>query len=148
MFNKNAFRAKVVGAGMTLAEVAGQIGINPATLGRKMSGESDFTRAEIQKMRTVLGMTAADADAIFLQSNLRKRKLEEEEMSRIVTLTPQDATLYLRERGLGMTTDTLRQGIKQGVYPFGLVIELDKSPVYQIFKKQLDAWIAERTVEE
>ena len=34
MFNKNAFRAKVVGAGMTLAEVAGQIGINPATLGR------------------------------------------------------------------------------------------------------------------
>ena len=47
-----------------------------------------------------------------------------------------------------MTTDTLRQGIKQGVYPFGLVIELDKSPVYQIFKKQLDAWIAERTVEE
>lgn len=40
-------------------------------------------------------------------------------MSRIVTLTPQDATLYLRERGLGMTTDTLRQGIKQGVYPFG-----------------------------
>lgn len=69
-------------------------------------------------------------------------------MSRIVTLTPQDATLYLRERGLGMTTDTLRQGIKQGVYPFGLVIELDKSPVYQIFKKQLDAWIEERTVEE
>lgn len=65
MFNKNAFRAKVVGAGMTLAEVAGQIGINPATLGRKMSGEIDFTRAEIQKMRTVLGMTAADADAIF-----------------------------------------------------------------------------------
>lgn len=65
MFNKNAFRAKVVGAGMTLAEVAGQIGINPATLSRKMSGESDFTRAEIQKMRTVLGMTAADADAIF-----------------------------------------------------------------------------------
>jgi transcriptional regulator with XRE-family HTH domain len=65
MFNKNAFKAKVVGAGMTLAEVAAKIGINPATLGRKMSGESDFTRAEIQKMRSILGMTAADADAIF-----------------------------------------------------------------------------------
>lgn len=65
MFNKNAFRAKVVGAGMTLAEVAAKIGINPATLGRKMSGESDFTRTEIQKMRSILGMTAADADAIF-----------------------------------------------------------------------------------
>lgn len=65
MFNKNAFKAKVVGAGMTLAEVAAKIGINPATLSRKMSGESDFTRAEIQKMRSILGMTAADADAIF-----------------------------------------------------------------------------------
>lgn len=65
MFNKNAFKAKVVGAGMTLAEVAAKIGINPATLGRKMSGESDFTRAEIQKMRSILEMTAADADAIF-----------------------------------------------------------------------------------
>ena len=65
MFNKNAFKAKVVGAGMTLAEVAAKIGINPTTLGRKMSGESDFTRAEIQKLRSILGMTAADADAIF-----------------------------------------------------------------------------------
>lgn len=69
-------------------------------------------------------------------------------MSRIATLTPQDAAQYLRDRGLSISSDTLRQGIRQGVYPFGLVIELDKSPVYQIFKKQLDAWIAERTVEE
>jgi hypothetical protein len=69
-------------------------------------------------------------------------------MSRIVTLTPQDAALYLRDRGLSISPDTLRQGIKQGVYPFGIVIEMERSPVFQIFKKQLDAWIAERTVEE
>lgn len=69
-------------------------------------------------------------------------------MSRIATLTVQDAAQYLRDRGLSISPDTLRQGIRQGVYPFGLVIELDKSPVYQIFKKQLDTWIAERTVEE
>lgn len=70
------------------------------------------------------------------------------EMSRIATLTPQDAAQYLRDRGLSISPDTLRQGIKQGVYPFGIVIEMERSPVFQIFKKQLDAWIAERTVEE
>ena len=69
-------------------------------------------------------------------------------MSRIATLTPQDAAQYLRDRGISISTDTLRQGIKQGVYPFGIVIEMERSPVFQIFKKQLDAWIAERTVEE
>lgn len=68
-------------------------------------------------------------------------------MSRIATLTPQDAAQYLRDRGLSISPDTLRQGIKQGVYPFGIVIEMERSPVFQIFKKQLDAWIAERTVE-
>nr|DAQ37197.1 MAG TPA: Pyocin activator protein PrtN [Caudoviricetes sp.] len=70
------------------------------------------------------------------------------EMSRIATLTVQDAAQYLRDRGLSISPDTLRQGIKQGVYPFGIVIEMERSPVFQIFKKQLDAWIAERTVEE
>ena len=69
-------------------------------------------------------------------------------MSRIATLTPQDAAQYLRDRRLSISPDTLRQGIKQGVYPFGIVIEMERSPVFQIFKKQLDAWIAERTVEE
>ena len=69
-------------------------------------------------------------------------------MSRIATLTVQDAAQYLRDRGLSISPDTLRQGIKQGVYPFGIVIEMERSPVFKIFKKQLDAWIAERTVEE
>lgn len=69
-------------------------------------------------------------------------------MSRIATLTVQDAAQYLRDRGLSISPDTLRQGIKQGVYPLGIVIEMERSPVFQIFKKQLDAWIAERTVEE
>ena len=54
-------------------------------------------------------------------------------MSRISTLTPQDAAQYLRDRGLSISPDTLRQGIKQGVYPFGIVIEMERSPVFQIF---------------
>ena len=74
MFNRNAFRAKVVGAGMTLSGLASEIGISDASLNRKMSGKSDFTRLEIQHIRMVLRMTPDEADAIFLHQNLRKRK--------------------------------------------------------------------------
>ena len=65
VFNRNAFRAKVVGAGMTLSSLAAEIGISPATLNRKMSGDSDFTRLEIQHIRMILRMTPEEADAIF-----------------------------------------------------------------------------------
>ena len=65
MFNRNKFRAKVVGEGLTLEEVAKKLGINPSTLDRKMSGISDFSRNEIQILRKVLRMTAAECDDIF-----------------------------------------------------------------------------------
>lgn len=65
MFNRNLFRAKVVAMGMTLEEVARQMGINPSTLDRKMSGNSDFTRSEIQSLRKMLTMTADECDSIF-----------------------------------------------------------------------------------
>lgn len=65
MFNRNLFRAKVVAMGMTLEEVARKMGINPSTLDRKMSGNSDFTRSEIQSLRKMLTMTADECDSIF-----------------------------------------------------------------------------------
>lgn len=70
MFNRNKFRAKVVENGFTLEEVAKQLGINPSTLDRKMSGISDFSRNEIQILRKVLSMTAADCDEIFFAEEL------------------------------------------------------------------------------
>ena len=65
MFNRNLFRAKVVAMGMTLEEVARRMGINPSTLDRKMSGNSDITRSEIQSLRKMLTMTADECDSIF-----------------------------------------------------------------------------------
>ena len=70
MFNRNKFRAKVVGAGLTLEEVARRIGINPSTLDRKMSGISDFSRNEIQILRKELSMTASECDEIFFADEL------------------------------------------------------------------------------
>lgn len=68
-------------------------------------------------------------------------------MRKIETLTPEKAAVYLRNMGLSTTAETLRQGISQGVYPFGVAIRLEKSVVYQIFLRQLDDWISERAVE-
>lgn len=70
MFDKKEFRACVMRAGLTLEKLAVDIGINPATLYRKMSGESDFTRAEIHHIRLALGLTPAEADRIFFAKEL------------------------------------------------------------------------------
>ncbi len=68
-------------------------------------------------------------------------------MEKIITLSTDAAASYLRERGMSISPDTLRRGIQQGVYPFGICIEAGNSPVYQIFKRLLDDWISERSVE-
>lgn len=63
---------------------------------------------------------------------------------RIETMTPQEAAEYLRAHGMSVSVETLRRGIQQGVYPFGVYISGGKSPIFQIYKRLLDEWIAER----
>ena len=65
MFNKDHFQAKYIEHGLNAAAVAKIMGINPATLSRKMNGESDFTRNEIQLFRSELGLSAREIDYIF-----------------------------------------------------------------------------------
>ena len=65
MFNRNALKGKTVEHGFTMEDLAKNIGINPATLYRKMSGESDFTRAEIISIRDTLSLSAAEVEFIF-----------------------------------------------------------------------------------
>ena len=52
MFNRDLFRAKCIEHGIT-------------TLSRKMGGQSDFTRNEIQLFRAALHLTPQETDAIF-----------------------------------------------------------------------------------
>lgn len=54
MFNKRLFEAHLVLAGVTKAELAKILGINVATLSRKLQREGDFTREEINKIMKVL----------------------------------------------------------------------------------------------
>ena len=51
--------------GLTFKDISNILGIKESTLYRKMSGESDFTRNEIQLFREKLGLTAEETDNIF-----------------------------------------------------------------------------------
>ena len=57
MFNRDLFRAKCIEHGIRTQDAAQIMGINPATLSRKMGGQSDFTRNEIQLFRAALHLT-------------------------------------------------------------------------------------------
>lgn len=65
MFNSNLFKARLVELGLSVEDVANAIGCNKATLYRKIKGESDFTRNEIQLIRQKLRMTSDDVERIF-----------------------------------------------------------------------------------
>lgn len=65
MFNRALFQYAVDRKNMTMLSVADRLGVNPATLYRKVQGQSDFTRGEIQLLREILGLTVREADAIF-----------------------------------------------------------------------------------
>ena len=62
----------------------------------------------------------------------------------IETMTLNQASKYLRDKGLILCSDTMADGLEQGVYPVGGCSRTDRSRVLQIFKKKLDKWIAER----
>lgn len=61
MFDSKEFFECLKGNRMTVASLAEALGINRATLYRKVAGDSDFTRKEIQKCREIFGVEACNA---------------------------------------------------------------------------------------
>jgi transposase-like protein len=54
MFSEKRFRAQMIIAGVSHAELAKKLGINPSTLYRKIKNNGDFSRSEISKMVDIL----------------------------------------------------------------------------------------------
>ena len=65
MFMANRFKAKLAELNKSMSEIATVIGVNQATLYRKINGTSDFTRNEIQLIRHALSLTVDEVDNIF-----------------------------------------------------------------------------------
>ncbi|MBR2895555.1 MAG: helix-turn-helix domain-containing protein [Oscillospiraceae bacterium] len=60
MFDAQAFYVELRKNGLTVPELAKILKISKVTLYRKISGESDFFRSEIQQCRELFGKEAAD----------------------------------------------------------------------------------------
>lgn len=63
-------------------------------------------------------------------------------MDSIITLTPDQAATKLRDAGIKISAETIRDGIDQGVLPFGFVINQGKRNVF-ISAKKLSEWMSE-----
>ena len=59
-----------------------------------------------------------------------------------MTLTTEEAARLLRGAGIKIETVTLRDGIEQGVFPFGICIERG-TRVFIISKKKFSEWCAD-----
>lgn len=70
MFMVNLFKAKLKELNKSVPDIAAVIGVNQATLHRKMNGTSDFTRNEIQLIRYALGLTDEEMTNIFFAEHL------------------------------------------------------------------------------
>lgn len=64
-FNPNMLKAKIAECGMRSYELAAIIGINKATLYKKMHGKVEFNRREMSEIRKALNLSAIDMDSIF-----------------------------------------------------------------------------------
>jgi cyanate lyase len=68
MFNIYRFKSAVSSKGFTLSQVAMWLGINKATLYRKMYGKSDFTRNEIYIISSQLHLNDEEIFSIFFDN--------------------------------------------------------------------------------
>lgn len=76
MYNERKFREKLVGVGLTIARLAEIIGINQATLYRKIAGKSEFTRIEMQIVQKALHLSREDLYSIFFADELANAQAE------------------------------------------------------------------------
>lgn len=59
-----------------------------------------------------------------------------------ITLTPEQAASKLRRAGVKISAQTIRDGIEQGVFPFGIAVIQGKRNIF-ISAKKLSEWCAE-----
>lgn len=59
------------------------------------------------------------------------------------TMSPEEVATILRSIGVHTSATRIREGISQGKYPFGIVIQF-ATPIYEIYRKDFEAWALEK----
>lgn len=70
MFDKAKFRAALALSGMTMEQLSAKIGINPATLSKKVNGATQFSLSEIYMIRILLSLSMEQMEAIFFAEEI------------------------------------------------------------------------------
>lgn len=70
MLNTLKLKVAQIEAGITVNQLASIIGVNPVTVYRKMSGESEFTLSELSKIKDALKLDREDFCNIFFAPQL------------------------------------------------------------------------------
>lgn len=65
----NALRGRIVEAGMTVGNFCDRAGFVRSTFDRKLHGEREFNRDEIERIIGVLGLTAEETRQIFFSES-------------------------------------------------------------------------------
>ena len=65
MDNFAKLRAKLVELNLTHKQAAKEIGLDPSTFSKKISGKVDWTRKEMNALRILLNLSASDFFEIF-----------------------------------------------------------------------------------
>lgn len=65
MINELELKAELVRKGISQKDLAVKLGIDVATLYRKMKGKSDFSRSELQIIRSILRLSDVQFEQIF-----------------------------------------------------------------------------------
>ena len=74
MFNRRKLQAQMVLKGYTIGEVAEKLGINAATMYRKLGNNGDFSREEISKLIDILDIE--DVEGVFFAHDVADTQLE------------------------------------------------------------------------
>lgn len=68
--NPTEFKIAQIRAGVSKEDMASALGVNIATVYRKINGESDFTLSELKKLKKILKLSSEDVDSIFFADQL------------------------------------------------------------------------------
>lgn len=68
--NQTEFKVAQIRAGLSKEDIAKELGLNLATVYRKINGESEFTLSELRLLKKILGLTNSDVDRIFFNDEL------------------------------------------------------------------------------
>lgn len=66
MVNTRLLRSKIVERGTSIGDVAAQMGVDKATLYRRISNSGSFTIGEVEELVSILNLSHDEAVSIFL----------------------------------------------------------------------------------